>query len=171
MNIEDPNIMLLNAIKLNNVENVKEAINNGANVNYIDANKTSPLMYAVIYGRPAISEYLLKSNANINFIYGKDRVNLLYVALEYRGRFYKSNDIIELLIRHGISINHQDKYGNTALHLACSTYGVIGDVIGLLIKNGADMDIKNNYGLSPYSMSIENNMAPLKKILDSLRNK
>lgn len=167
--MNDLNNDLINAVEAGNLIDVKSAIGKGADINYIDKYKTPVLMLAVMKGHYEIVKYLLSKGADINFIYGKDKVNLLHIAIEHKGRFYHSTDILELLIEAGININCQDRYGNVPLHVACRTYAINSDVILILMKQGADMDIKNNYGLSPYSMAVENNMHELQQLLESFR--
>lgn len=52
---------------------------------------------------------------------------------------------VEQLIRDGVEINDQDKYGMTALHCAVRSDHKI-DIMRILIDAGADLGIKENSG-------------------------
>lgn len=167
-----PNIdeELLYNVRINNLERVEYCLNEGADINCRDKFKSTPLFYAVTTNNYPMVDFLLRQKADISFLY-QDKENLLHIAVVYHGRFHHSTDIVELLIRNGIQVDCQNKYGNTPLFLACTAFAVNREVIEVLIKEGADMDLKNNYGISPYSMSAVNNMPLLKKLLDELRGK
>ena len=66
-------------------------------------------------------------------------------------------DIAEFLIISGAEIDVKDDYGNTPLSNAVynSDVGNSENVIKLLLKKGADKYLKNNYGVSPYSLANE----------------
>lgn len=55
---------------------------------------------------------------------------------------------VEKLLNAGADFELQDKYGNTALIRAVSSFRGDGRIIELLLENGADRNKKNNYGIS-----------------------
>ncbi|CAM9197345.1 unnamed protein product [Chrysoparadoxa australica] len=58
-------------------------------------------------------------------------------------------NLVELMIKRGADINHQNVNGNTALHYAM-TYDTEGRIGEFLIEKGADDSIENKVGLGPY---------------------
>ena len=59
-------------------------------------------------------------------------------------------ELTKLLLENGANLKAQDKWGNTPLHRAMSSYrGGDGKIIKYLIEQGANIDIENYYGVSP----------------------
>lgn len=62
-------------------------------------------------------------------------------------------DVLPILLKHGLDINHQDKFGMTALHLILDRNTSYSDVttkcVEMLIKSGADPRIEDNNGKLP----------------------
>ncbi|MBQ7170379.1 MAG: ankyrin repeat domain-containing protein [Synergistaceae bacterium] len=101
-----------------NVQKVKEAIMNGANVNAkIDYGDTAfnygvtGLMSAAMKGDTETAELLLKHGADVNKD-GYDMTALMHAT------FYGHTEIAELLLKYGANINAKDWEGNTALMYA-----------------------------------------------------
>lgn len=59
----------------------------------------------------------------------------------------RSEQIVELLIKHGADVNAKNKIGNSPIYLAAK-YGTF-EIIETLLKNGADVNIKNNRNITP----------------------
>lgn len=134
---EDISIKLINAVACNNVEEVKELIKQGANVNI---------------QRKALTGY--------------NESNLLYkntsTPLHDATRDMKIN-IVKVLLEAGAIVNYVDELGNTALHKALilsvqkeATYfsllekksflSRLRELINILLVAGIAKDIKNNVG-------------------------
>ncbi|XP_014203643.1 serine/threonine-protein phosphatase 6 regulatory ankyrin repeat subunit C-like [Copidosoma floridanum] len=64
--------------------------------------------------------------------------------------FNKIANNIELLIKHGCKLDHQDKSGKTPLHLAVISQ--LPDNIKTLLSVGADVNIKDKQGQTPYML-------------------
>ena len=62
-------------------------------------------------------------------------------------------DVLPILLKHGLDINHQDKFGMTALHLILNRYTDYTDVttkcVEILLESGADPRIEDNNGKLP----------------------
>jgi ankyrin repeat protein len=77
-----------------------------------------------------------------------------------RGACYANNfNRIKFLVDNGVEINAQDYSGDTLLHIACSnhhnsllpiTSNQKLEMLEFLIKLGGDMNLTNNYGVSPF---------------------
>lgn len=112
-------IKFFNAIPQNNLEAVKEALNDGADINKFHYKKlreklwhneteSNPLLIAMSDGADTIVDYLINSGADVNYVndYGKS-------VLTYCIYYY--NPIIKKVIDKGADINYVDKFGYTAL--------------------------------------------------------
>lgn len=107
------------ACEKGNLIMVRKLIEQGANPNQLDNHKCSPLMFA-INAAPALE------------------------------RFVEIKEVIELLLEQPKvkkDINDFASNGKAAIHFACDR----GDkeIIKLLIENGADVNLKDNLGLTP----------------------
>ena len=107
---------------------------------------------ASAFGNLNFVELLLACNGDVNIedINGKTP---LILSVEYRYNNY-CIELIELLIRKGAKVNHQDVQGFSALHHACQRAWI--DVIELLIKNNGDPCLQNSLGHSPLSYALTN---------------
>ena len=70
-----------------------------------------------------------------------------FTALHYAVQDNKY-DFVEKLLEAGANFELPDKYGNTALIRAVSSFRGDGRIIKLLLAKGADRNKKNNYGKS-----------------------
>lgn len=156
------------AVSHNDKDAVLWLINNGANVNLADNQKTTPLH---LVRDPDIVGVLLSNGASINM---KDELGctpMFYLSLkkdvlEY---FSQKKDIsikneknnwgitplhlveeqasADMLISLGANINAQTNKGDTPLHLAVMQDNI--DMVKFLISKSADTKITNNEGLLP----------------------
>lgn len=128
------------AIRNRRISDVKEAIENGADVNARYAFGTTALMLAVMTRYKESSELtrlLIKNGADVNA--SSDRgETVLSDALQ------GTLDTFKLLIEHGANIDAQDRRGKTAL-MEYAGGGVVDRVI-LLIEAGVDIDLKDKEG-------------------------
>lgn len=110
------------------------------NIHERDCDGRTLLMYAVLYKRYVVVQYLLARKADVR---AQDRNQ--YTALHFA--VHTGNmDIMQSLIEAGADVNARDKFGNSPL-MRCNN-GTAIHVIELLLKNGADPWQKNNYGNS-----------------------
>ena len=85
----------------------------------------TPLHFAVMSGRADLVEALLDQGAPINFKLKKDEprfyMNAGDTPLAFAATFASNSSIIELLLQRGADPRESlDRFGNTALHAACS---------------------------------------------------
>jgi len=98
------------------------------------------LMYAVLYEREKIVEYLLKRNVDVNASEKSD-----YTALHFAAQAGNAG-IVKMLLESGANAKAKDSYGNIPL-LRCSI-NTSFDAISVLLEYGSDPYEKNNYGVS-----------------------
>lgn len=75
--------------------------------------------------------------------------NAGFTALHY-AVLENKYDFVVALLNAGADFELKDKYGNTALIRAVSSFRGDGRIIELLLAKGADRNKKNNYGKSAF---------------------
>ena len=93
-----------------------------------------------------IIELLLKNGLDVSVVDTLGNTGLMravYLLKQKSNPFYR-NKLIELLVRHKVPIDAQNKDGNTALHIA-SLRGDL-ETVRLLLQNSADWALTNREG-------------------------
>ncbi|ESO86313.1 hypothetical protein LOTGIDRAFT_176017 [Lottia gigantea] len=123
-------------------------IENGADINLSDSNKTTPLMTAIQYNNIDVAILLIKKGCELD-TQDNDKETALHFAVQL-----STLSLIDFLIKHGANINIKDRNHNTPLIL--STKRQEEKIAMLLMDNGADINIKDRYGDTPLIISIKN---------------
>jgi len=76
--------------------------------------------------------------------------------------FYNNIELLDLLIKNGANMNHQDRNGYCALHFAGQQKHF--DSAKLLIDNGANINLTDIHGNSPISTAIFNSKGDYKLV-------
>ncbi|KIE06233.1 hypothetical protein NF27_AZ00030 [Candidatus Jidaibacter acanthamoeba] len=124
-------------------ELTKQLLEKGAEVDFINQYKKTPLTIAIENGNIAMVELLLKYKANIHilmqelFIGIRLNKTLLHLATE-KGFI----DIMLLLVEAGESVNVTDEAGRTPLHYAAEQGKI--EAIKILVDNGANINPPSN---------------------------
>ena len=129
---------LMLAVQNEDIDEVKDLIAHGANVNGKEDDKTTPLFAAVESGDIEIVRTLLDFGAKVNARDKNKQTPLMRLDDD------ATPELVELLVRHGAKINLTDNEGNTALIMAAGN--VKPEVLKALIDAGADIDLFNNEG-------------------------
>ncbi len=131
---------LFAAVSGGDLEQVKNLVARGENVNYKDENysRITPLFVAVENGSAEIAETLLNFGAKINAKDDHKQTPLMRLDED------ASVELVDLLIKHGARVNLTDKEGSTALILAARS--VKAEVLQILIRHSADLDARNRIG-------------------------
>lgn len=153
---------LLEASMRGDFKKVEFLIRNGANVNCIDSEGQTALMYAssglilepikskifiqeqiykIRIRKHNICSLLIKSNCEVNAIDYSGATALHYAAI------WKDSAICAFLIKNGADVNIQDTLGNTALHYFISKENS-KNIISFFVNSGADTTLKNKDGKS-----------------------
>ena len=127
---------LIYAIEINDIEAAKQAINNGANINYIQKNK-SLLARAVEHGDKKTIVLLLRAGARLDLSEDEKSQLLMKFVLE------SEKEGVELLLAKGVNANIVDKYGDSPLKHAITLDNI--DIVSLLIKTGVSLNVKDKY--------------------------
>lgn len=126
----------------------KSKIDAGANIEAIDSEGYTALIYSCAYGYQDIAELLISKGANINSF--KNDVNPMFAAVNN-----DNTDVIQILLDAGSDINCTDSEGYTPLMFAAQE-GYTNSV-SYLLSHGAKIDIENNAGHTATSIATQNN--------------
>jgi ankyrin repeat protein len=133
-NAESMDLILLNADTL-------------MDVNCVDHNGRTPLHYAIVGSNTATNaRYLLKKGADPT-IRANDGLTPFHIAAAYS----RETDILELGLimanNKQLDIDHRNKSGMTALHMAIKVSNVIA--VRFLLSNGANPNASDQHGYTP----------------------
>lgn len=130
-----------------NKDIIELLISSGADINIQNLNGKTALMIAIKYKKDFV-QFLIDKGADVKIVsQSGDRSHLGNNALMEALFWIKPNDlteIINLLIDHGIDLDHQNSDGNTALMIALNSGKY--EAIKLLLEHRADVNIKNKLG-------------------------
>lgn len=146
-----------------------ELLNNGACVNSTNKINSTPLLSASSNGFSNMVKELISRGANVNHA-NNDNKTALHLALDYESVFYayydntdgkckkatneyNPSEVVDILLKNGADANHRLKNGNTPLFMKLSKTD-----IEKLIKYGADINIRNNDGLTAHDYAIKNRL-------------
>lgn len=129
---------LASAVASEDLDEVRDLIAHGSNVNQKEEDKTTPLFVAAETGNVDITRVLLDFGAKVNARNSDKRTPLMNLDED------ASADLVNLLIGAGAKVNLTDRDGNTALILLAGR--VKPQVLQALVDAGADVNHKNNDG-------------------------
>jgi len=144
MDVPNPNEQLWGAAEVGNLDEVRQLLRNGADVNAKDqANGWTALMVAAKNEHFDVCKFLIEKGAHIN---AKDQyfATPLGIAKDY--------EICKLLIDNGANVNATDDLGTTIL-IAATMLGSL-EKCKLLIENGADVNVIDQWGSTPLKAAI-----------------
>ncbi len=121
-------------------EVVEDLVSNGADINFRNRKKQTPLMLAARSGKVSIVRLLLDKGANIND--GDRYGNTALMHASIKGQL----SVVELLLTKGADMSKSHLCGCTALLLASEAGH--SDVAELLLDNGSDINAKNEDGMT-----------------------
>ena len=136
----EKNKNLLIYVKNENINEIKNAIEDGADVNYTTRQGYTPLFESIFTGNKEIVKTLIEAGAKIDVLGDKDNGPPL-VSAARRGDV----DVMKLLIEKGgnINIEHEkDSSFDTPLHVASENKK--DNAIEFLVTKGAKLTIENN---------------------------
>jgi cytohesin len=143
---EAPDISILEAVFLGNLEVVKQHLAAGTDVNVKDEDKNTPLHIAAFVGTKEIVELLIAKGADVNAKEEGEGMTPLLAAIGEDRKI-----IVELLIVSGADINAQSEMG-TPLHLATG-FGH-NEIAELLIDKGANINTMDVDGKTAIDLAV-----------------
>jgi len=122
---------------------ITKMIKKGSNVNFIDKDGNTPLVYAIQMKSLPIIKMLIENGAYINYTI-KNSILMKAIGL---GEL----DVVKYLVECNANINYKNEFGNTPLAYAISVKNE--NIVKYLIDCGADIYNKNNQGQTLYSVN------------------
>ncbi|CAD7701476.1 unnamed protein product [Ostreobium quekettii] len=133
---------LLEAVKAGNLTAVEAFIEAGADVEAIDGEGNTPLIFAAVRGLDGIARALIQAGADIAAENNDGQTALGLAA------FFGHRDIIEILLALGAEVDHQDIDGYAALHFAAEQGHL--EAVEALLDADANVDLKEfSIGATP----------------------
>lgn len=118
-----------------------------AEVDARNNNGETPLLWAIKYGKEAISKLLITHGANID-IPGENGRTLLHLAVREDETGVKRT--AKMLIKMGANIEARDVGGRTPLHQAAACHYFPG--VKLLLAQGANINATDNQDMTPLAL-------------------
>ena len=129
-------------------------ISEGADVNAITLEGSTPLHFAAFNGYKEIAELLIDNGADVNVINNELAGTPLITALDWAIQQGKT-ETADLLRKHGGMTSGELASGMAPLHAAARKG--LKEVVELLIANGADVNVKDKVGETPLDFAINKN--------------
>lgn len=134
--------------KRGSLQQITDAIKNGANVNALDKEEQTPLMWAAFKNMNSkVITALLKAGADVNAKNNKGSTPLMKAA---GGN--PNPEVITTLINAGADVNAIDNRGSTPLILAAGNADPV--VVAAFIKAGANVNARNESGYTPLMQAV-----------------
>ncbi len=127
------------------IDSLSWVINHTENLDVLDVEGNTPLMYAAEQGNADKVQTFIDSGANFN-VQNIDGSTPLHQAIDFR-----NVEAVKVLVNAGADLNVQDNHGYTPLHQAVLARSE--DVVKILVTAGCDVDIKDNFGHTPASLA------------------
>jgi len=129
---------------IGNIEIMELLLSKGADVNLKNKMNITALTIAVINNDITSTEFLLNHNADVIIASTINNMTPLMFALQN-----KNDKIVNMLNRNVKDINILDAHGNTALLIAITVDSLNMKVIKKLVTDTNQINIFNNFGVSP----------------------
>ena len=145
-----PSVDIHLAAREGNIEAVKQAIDDGADLNAKDNVNMTPLHWAANGGHKEIVELLITNGANVNA--RTPRMVGWHTPL-HDAAAAGHKEVAELLIAEGADVNAKDStFGRTLLHIAAREGHK--EIVELLLAKGVDVNPKDKEGKTPLDAAI-----------------
>ena len=135
LNAQTASSKIFNAVKNNDLKEVRSLLDQGADPNSFDEDGDHLLMYATLYSSPDCMSLLIEKGSNVNAKNKLDETALMWSVHDLSK--------MKLLIQHGANTNARATSGNTPL-LISSVGQKKYEYVKLLLDNGADALAVNN---------------------------
>ena len=174
---KDPNEKLFTAAITGDLDDLRQLVSKGADINVKSKYGRNVLMVAAEYANTDVVKYLLAKGAEINTHCTRQGMTVLMCAIRINVAYYykkidmasikkkaaemkkESINVVQCLIENGVDIEARDKRGRTALMYAAEHNNLA--VAKYLIEKGADVNFKNKYGKTALSLAREKEIKDL----------
>jgi hypothetical protein len=154
---------LYHAASLNRLEEVKDLIRRGANLNWQEEDGSTPLMIASMFGYSEIAHELIKAGADVN-IKAADGITTALSLASGPSIIDKMWQIVKELVDAGAYVNVKDaNSGRTPLFNAVVSGNA--ERVRYFIKAGSDTQIKDSNGQTALDRALKDNNQNIVKIL------
>jgi len=134
---------LIAEIDRGNVAEVRKLLHEGATLSEKDRAGRGPLHHAVLAGSSELVGLLVDAGIDVNIPDARGWTALHFAAQDYLV------EIASQLIDAGAEIDARDSHGNTPLWRAIFASKGRPNMIRVLVHSSADLDAKNDNGVSP----------------------
>jgi len=155
------NNLLLSAALHGNVQDIKSAINFGANVNLKNEQGATALSMVYKLSYEFLFPFLIRAGADVNES-NHDKISPLHWAVEY-----DNVSMVKELLKNGANVHAVDGIHETPLHWAAWTDNI--QSAKLLLGYGANPNAKNNTGVTPIDLSIRQEHTSLQTLLNEFK--
>jgi ankyrin repeat protein len=138
-------------------------LDHGADANFQDVNRSTPLSHAVAAGKLEVVQRLLEHNVDAN-LEDKDGLTPLHWFFYPKGEY---TEIVRLLLKHGANPNARDNKRRTLLHLVLS-WSMVSlrlEVASMLLAHGADVGAEDEEGRTPLQVASAQEEGEIAKLL------
>lgn len=143
------NKALLKAIDTNKIQDIKNIIKYGANINSGSKTTDNPLTKALYSNKWKIADLLVDQGADVNYKIKSDCLIPIIVTAVVFDR----PDIVKYLILKGANVNEKTEKGSNAiLNAACQNKV---ESAKILLEKNADINIKDADGKTPLTIAAE----------------
>ncbi|BCS83281.1 repeat protein [Cotonvirus japonicus] len=154
------------------IETVKILINSKCDVNIQNSNGQTALMQSVLnysYCHPDIIKLLIDAGTDLNLIDNRKRNALIYACYEK----YANANIVELLLKNWINVNHKNDNGYTALMCVVNYPETVTSIkiVNLLLEYFADTNLVNSDGETAFDIAKKLGNEVIIKILSDHQKK
>lgn len=145
---------MISAIRNNaKSELLREIIKAGVDINGIDSEGNTPLMFAALKNtNPETISLLIESGAAVNSQNESGLTPLMLAVINN-----PNHEVSEVLIKSGADVNITDKSGSSALIYAANS-GESSNLIPLLLHAGGEPNVINNEWISPILRAVLNDI-------------
>lgn len=149
---------IFKAVENNNLEELKDILSEGEDINSINASRSTPLHIAVNMDNIEIVKLLIESDANINAI-DKSHDTPLHISSR-KGDL----EIAKLLIESGADINARSDFDYTPLHSATAFDNL--EIVKILVSSGANINCKDKFNETPLCWAVPKHLSIAKYLIE-----
>ena len=146
--------LLEKAILNNQIQKVQQLLRLGAEINFCDSRKRTPLMAAVETDNPELCEFLIKRGAKLELRDCYGRTAYLRAA-----RVSKNPDVLSVLEKYGCNVFARDDNNDDALFSAAEYNTSLKIVNHIILKHDVD-DNRDLYNYTPLMVAAHFNPNP-----------